>query len=70
MASTPTASTRAENVLASVVGHFPVRSRASTWKARSFGMKAVSATLPSVSRPTGLVGLASSTASTASVTMS
>src|SRR6478735_4936312 len=66
----PTAPASAWKTFVSDPYQRPVRSAARTWKARSLGMKAVSATSPLVSRPTGLLGLAASTARTASVTMS
>ena len=47
------------------LGAMPVRSFTSRRKAWSFGMNAVSATVPSVSTLTLLLGLAASTASTA-----
>ena len=51
-------------------GAMPVRSLTSRRKAWSFGMNAVSGTVPSVRTLTLLFGFAASTASTAWVTMS
>src|SRR6478609_12062064 len=49
----PTAPASAWKTFVSDPYQRPVRSAARTWKARSLGMKAVSATSPLVSRPTG-----------------
>src|SRR5919107_3448059 len=54
----------------SVRSHRCVRSYARSWKARSFGMNAVSGTVPSASTATGLPGFAASTAAIAWSTMS
>ena len=69
MVSMPTPA-RALKTPFSVVYRVPVSWVASLRNDQSFGMKAVTGTLPLVSTATGLFGLALITASAASVTMS
>ena len=62
---TSTRPATALNAAASVVEFFPVKAFTSLMKAPSFGINAVSATLPSVKTLTEDFGLAFNTASTA-----